>query len=174
VGHRGENLPIIYIPEKDHVRYTLEKTITTNYFKLTLPHIGSKLKVTLWASGTPKQFILCVRSAIPACKQMEHDVKLSNAEEAVANALLDLEIKKEEYAQKCSLQRKKNKGKPGESVPAASESLAAAKTAYEQAKQPVEAVKLVATMEGAKLLNSMEIYYPMRPGSLGKRSSRPK
>jgi len=38
-----------------------------------------------------------------------HDVKFSRAKEAVANALLDLEIKKEEYAQVCSSKRKKTK-----------------------------------------------------------------
>ena len=64
-----------------------------------LPHIGSELKVALWVSGTPEQFILHVRSAIHACKQMEHDVKFSTAKEAVANTMLNLEIKKEEYAQ---------------------------------------------------------------------------
>ena len=58
---------------------------------------------------------------------MEHDVKFSNAEEAVAKATLDLEIKKEEYAQVRSLERKKTKGNPWEGIPAASESLVAAK-----------------------------------------------
>jgi hypothetical protein len=33
---------------------------------------------------------------------MEHDLKFSKAKEAVANAILDLEIKKEEYVQVCS------------------------------------------------------------------------
>jgi hypothetical protein len=54
---------------------------------------------------------------------MEHDVKFSKAEEAVANAILDLEIKKEEYAQFCSFERKKTKGNQGVSVTTASESL---------------------------------------------------
>ena len=67
----------------------LEKSKKTTYFKLTLPNTGSKLKVALWASGTPEQFILHVCSAIHACKQMEHDIKFSKAEEAVANAILD-------------------------------------------------------------------------------------
>jgi len=61
-----------------------------------------------------------------------------------------LEIKKEEYAQVRASERKKNKGNPGESVPAASESLVAAKTAYKKAKQAVEATNLAATMEGVK------------------------
>ena len=112
--------------------------------------MGSELKVVLWASGTPEQFILYVRSAIHTCKQMEHDVKFSSAKEAVATSLLDLEIEKEEYAQVRSSEKKKTKGNPGESVPTASESLVAAKSAYEKAKQAVEAVKLATTMEGAK------------------------
>ena len=95
----GKNSPIHYIPKKDSVQGALKKNKKTNYFKLMLPHTGSELKVTLWGSGTPEQFILYVRSAIHACKQMEHDVKFSKAKEAVANAILDLEIKKEEYAQ---------------------------------------------------------------------------
>jgi len=38
---------------------------------------------------------------------MEHDVKYLNAEEAVAMANLDLDIKKEVYAQARTLERKK-------------------------------------------------------------------
>ena len=94
-GIGGINLPIRYIPEKDPVQEALEKSKKVNYFKLTLPHTGSEFKVALWASGTPEQFVLHVRSAIHAYKQMEHDVKISKAEEAVANATLDLEIRKE-------------------------------------------------------------------------------
>jgi hypothetical protein len=68
----------------------------------------------LWASGTPEQFILHVRSAIHACKQMEDDVKFSSAKEAVATAQLDLEFKKEEHAQVRSSEEKKTKGNTGE------------------------------------------------------------
>jgi hypothetical protein len=70
-GIGGKNSPIRYIPEKDPVQEAPEKNKKTNYFKLTQPNTGSKLKVTLWVSGTPEQFILHVRSAIHACKQME-------------------------------------------------------------------------------------------------------
>jgi hypothetical protein len=83
----------------DPVQEALEKNKKTNYFKLTLPHTGSELKVALWASRTPEQFILHVHSAIHACKQMEHDIKFSRAEEAVATAMLNLEIMKDEYVQ---------------------------------------------------------------------------
>ena len=39
-----------------------------------------------------------VHSAIHACKQIEHDFKFSKVEEAVVNAILNLEIMKDEYA----------------------------------------------------------------------------
>jgi hypothetical protein len=74
--------------------------------------MGSELKVALWVSGTPEQFILHVRSAIHAYKQMEHDVNFLNAEEASAMAILDVDIQKEEYAQVHTSERKKNKGNP--------------------------------------------------------------
>jgi hypothetical protein len=149
-GIGGKNSPICYIPKKDPVQAALKKTKTTNYFKLTLPNTGSKLKVALWASGTPEQFILHVRSANHTCKQIKHDVKFLKAKEAVAMAILDLDIKKEEYVQVCTSEKKKNIGNPGEHVPAASKSLVAGKTAYKKAKQAVEAMKLAATMEIAK------------------------
>ena len=81
---------------------------------------------------------------------MEHDVKFLNAKEAVATANLDLDIKKEECMQVHASERKKNKGNPGESIHAASESLVAAKSAYIKAKQAVEAAKLAARMEITK------------------------
>ena len=109
-GIRGKNSPIRYIPEKDPVQEALEKTKKTNYFKLMLPNMGCELKVALWASETPEQFILHVRTAIHTCKQMGHDVKYQNAQEAVANANLDLEIKKEEYAQVRTSEKRKAKG----------------------------------------------------------------
>jgi hypothetical protein len=92
----GKNSPIRYIPKKDPVQEALEKNKKNNYFKLMLPNTGSELKVALWASGTPEQFILHVRSAIHTCKQMEHDVKYLNDKEAVATSNLDLDIRKEE------------------------------------------------------------------------------
>ena len=154
-GVGGKNSPIRYIPEKDPVQEALEKNKKTNYFKLTLPNTGSELKVALWASGTPEQFVLHVRAAIHACKQMEHDVKCQEAEEAVETAVMELDIKKEEYVKVRTSERKKNKGNTGEDAPAASESLVAARTAYEKAKQAVEAAKLAVTTEGAK---AFELY----------------
>jgi len=108
-GIGGQNSPIHYIPKKDPVQETLKKNKKTNYLKLMLPYMGSELKVALWVSGTFEQFIWHVRSAIHACKKMEHDIKFSKAKEAVANAILDLEIKKDEYVQVCSSERKMDK-----------------------------------------------------------------
>ena len=68
--------------------------------------MGSELKVTLWASRTPEQFILHVCSMIHECKLMEHDVKFSRAEEATATAMLNLEIMEDEYAQVHNLEKK--------------------------------------------------------------------
>jgi hypothetical protein len=149
-GIGGKNLPIRYIPEKDPVQEAPEKTKMTNY--LTLLNTSSELKVALWASRTPEQFILHVRSAIHTCTKMEHDVKYLNAEEVVATANLDLDIKKEEYAQVRTSEKRKNKGNPGEGTSTASESQVAAKTAYNKAKQAVEAAKLAAMTEIAKAL----------------------
>ena len=104
-------------------------------------------KRQVWASGTLEQFILHVRAAIHACKQMEHDVKCQDAEEPVETAIMDFDIKKEEYAKVRTSEKKKTKGNAGEDTPAASESLVAAKTAYEKAKQAVEAAKLDVMME---------------------------
>ena len=59
-GVGGKNSPIWYSPEKDPVQEVLEKSKKTNYFKLKLLNMGSNLKVALWASGTPEQFILHV------------------------------------------------------------------------------------------------------------------
>ena len=79
-GIGGKNSPIRYIPKKNLVQEPLEKTKETNYFKFTLPNMGSELKAALWASGTPEQLILHVRAAIHARKQMENDVKDQTAD----------------------------------------------------------------------------------------------
>ena len=77
------------------------------------------------------------------------------AKDSVANIILDSEIKNEEYAQVCSSERKKTKGNPGESIPAASKSLVAAKSVYKKAKHAVDATKLAATTKGVQ---AFELY----------------
>ena len=61
---RGKNSPVLYIPEQDAMQDALEKSKKTMYLKLTLPNTGNELKVTIWASGTPEQFLLHVNTTI--------------------------------------------------------------------------------------------------------------
>ncbi len=53
-----KNSPICYIPKQDPVQDAHEKIKKTKYFKLMPPNMGNKLKVAVWASGTPGQFLL--------------------------------------------------------------------------------------------------------------------
>ena len=67
--------------------------------------------------------------------------------------------------QVCTLEREKSKGNSGQGVPAASESLVAAKTAYDKAKQALEASKLAAITEIAK---AFELHGNQGQAALGK------
>eukprot|EP00804_Cyclotella_cryptica_P012252 CCRYP_013850-RA/>CCRYP_013850-RA protein AED:0.42 eAED:0.44 QI:0/0/0/1/1/1/2/0/306 len=96
-GVGGKNSPIRYIPEQDPVQDALTKDKKTTYFKLTLPNSRNELKVAVWASGTPEQFLLHVRSAIHACKQMGLDTDFAEAEKAVETAKIKAVLAKEEY-----------------------------------------------------------------------------
>ena len=58
--------------------------------------------------------LLHVHAVIHVCKQMELDMNLSKAQEAVTNAECDLKIAKETYAQVHSSEKKKAKGSKGE------------------------------------------------------------
>eukprot|EP00804_Cyclotella_cryptica_P010728 CCRYP_005515-RA/>CCRYP_005515-RA protein AED:0.48 eAED:1.00 QI:0/-1/0/1/-1/1/1/0/321 len=152
-GIGGKNSPVHYIPEQDPVQDALEKTNKTTYFKLTLPNTGNELKVAVWASGTPKQFLLHVRSTIPACKQMGFDTSFADAEKAVKTAKLNADIVKEEYTQLRNSEKKKkgNKGDaPGTTAEAVPPALAEAKALYDKALKALEAAKLADTMAGAK------------------------
>jgi hypothetical protein len=162
-GVGGKNSPIRYIPEQDPVQDALEKAKRTTYVKLTLPNTGNELKVAVWASGTPEQFVLHVRSAIHACKQMGLDASFAEAEQTVINTELEAELAKTEYVKVRNSEKKKSKGKPeGKSEGKAegnksevtnpdSEALKAAKAAYETALKAVETAKLAVTTAGAKL-----------------------
>eukprot|EP00804_Cyclotella_cryptica_P014523 CCRYP_004822-RA/>CCRYP_004822-RA protein AED:0.00 eAED:0.00 QI:22/-1/0/1/-1/1/1/0/85 len=57
-GIGGKNSPVCYITEQDPMQDVLEKNKKTTYFKLTLPNTGDELKVAVWASRTPEQFLL--------------------------------------------------------------------------------------------------------------------
>jgi hypothetical protein len=50
-----------------------------------LPVSGSKMRVAIWASGTPEHFVIHVCSAVPIIKQMGPDAKFQEATKAVEN-----------------------------------------------------------------------------------------
>ena len=90
---------------------TLAKDKKTTYFKLALWNTGSELKVAIWSSGTPEQFVLHVRSAIHTIMQMGLDTDFKQAERAVELAKLDAEIAKTEYATVHNSKKKKKVSK---------------------------------------------------------------
>ena len=105
----GKNSPICYIPEQDPVQDALEKSKKTTYIKLTLPNTGNELKVAVWVSGTPEQFVLHIRSVIHAYKQMGLDAKFAETEQTVIHTELKAELAKEEYV-KLRSSKKKEQG----------------------------------------------------------------
>eukprot|EP00804_Cyclotella_cryptica_P005287 CCRYP_015803-RA/>CCRYP_015803-RA protein AED:0.36 eAED:1.00 QI:0/0/0/1/1/1/2/0/297 len=152
-GIGGKNSPLRYIQEQDPVQDALKKTKKTTYFKLTLPNTGNELKVAVWVSGTPEQFLLHVRSTIHACKQMGLDTSFADAEKAVKTAKLDTEITKKEYKQLRNSEKKKkgNKGDaPGTTAEAVPPALAEAKASHGKALKAPEAAKLAITTARAK------------------------
>ena len=92
----------------------LKKSKKNTYFKLALPNTGNELKVVIWASGTPKQYLLHVCTTIHMCKQMGLDANFTDAKKAVTTAKLDAKLATTEYAQVCSSKKKKNKGVRGQ------------------------------------------------------------
>jgi hypothetical protein len=121
-GVGDKNLPICYIPKLDPIQEALKK-IKIIYFKLILPLSKSEMSVAQWASGTHEQFLLHVCTAIHACKQMELDLNVSRAQEAVSTEEWNLEVAKEAYAQVCIAKKKKAKGNKGEAAQVKSELL---------------------------------------------------
>ena len=80
-----------------HAGCPQDKNMTT-YFKLILPHTENALKVAIWVSRTPKQFLLPARTTIHACKQMGLDVNFTKAKMALEFMNLDIDIVKSEYS----------------------------------------------------------------------------
>ena len=88
-----------YIPEKDPVQDAIKKIKNTTHFKFTLPNTKNKLKVAMFASGAPEQFLLHVCTVIHACKQMGLDANFTIAERTVETTILILDIAKMDYTQ---------------------------------------------------------------------------
>lgn len=66
----GKNSNIGHILEQDLIQDALEKKAKTTYFDMTLPNTRNELKVAIWVSGTPEQFLMHVLTAVQPCKQM--------------------------------------------------------------------------------------------------------
>lgn len=82
------------------------------YVKLT--HTGNVLKVAIWVSGTPTQFLLHDCTAIDVCKQMGIYADFAKSKKAVEAVKLDDEIAKMEYVQLCNSIKKMFKDTKGE------------------------------------------------------------
>jgi hypothetical protein len=155
------------------VRDALEKTKKTTYFKLTLPNTGNKLKMAIWASGTPEQLLLHVHTVMHVCKQLGLETKEANAMMVLEAAYCKLDAAKAEYT-KLSKEAKQNAQDMGENpapesqkkmkdpkdktdnsapdITAVATALEAAKKACEEAVKKVEEAKHVVAMAGAKPL----------------------
>ncbi len=92
-GVGGKNSPIRYIPEQDPIQDALETKNQPTPLKFTLPN-GSEMRKMRWASGTPEHFLIHVKGAIHAIKEMELYIKFKEATAAVETAHLDLDIAK--------------------------------------------------------------------------------
>ena len=99
-GIRGKNSLVHYILEQDLMQNALKKSKKIIYFTLILPHTGNELKVTIWASGIPKQLLWHVHTTIHSCKQMGLDANFKEAKVALKYTNLDLDIAKMEYSSK--------------------------------------------------------------------------
>ena len=104
-GIGGKNSPIHLIPEQDPIQEALETKHQPTSFKLSLPS-GSEMRMVRWASGTPEHFLIHVRGAIHAIKEMELDTKFHLAAKAVKSAILEVELTKMHYKDKLKKREK--------------------------------------------------------------------
>ena len=105
----GKNSPICYIPKKDPIQDAPEKSKKTTYFKLTLSNTRDKLMVAIWTTGTPKQFLLHLCSALHMCKQMGLDMDYADDLMVLEAAYCQLDAAKTEYAQLVKATKKRVK-----------------------------------------------------------------
>ena len=92
-GVGGKNSPICYIPEQDPIQEALETKHQPTSFKLSLPS-GSEMRMVRWASGTLELFLIHVRGAIHAIKEIELDTKFQEAMKAVKSMIFEVELTK--------------------------------------------------------------------------------
>ncbi len=173
-GMDDKNVPMRYIPEQDPVQDALEKTKKTMYFKLMLPNTGNKLKVAIWVSWTPEQFLVHVCTAMHISKQLGLETKEANAMIVLEAAYDRLDTAKAEYtklvkdakqkakeveerdanpAPKGKKKAKEPKEKADNSAPdviANVAALNAAKKVHKYATKKVEEARLAVAMAGVK------------------------
>ena len=170
----GQKSLICYITEQDPVQDALEKNKKTMHFKPMLPNTGNKLKVAIWVSETPKQFLLHICTAMDVCKQINLDTKEATAMLALKASQCKLDALKAEYTQLVKTTRTKTKEQkekdenpapdvqkkekeqkekgenPAPDVSVNATTLAAVKKAREGAARKIQEVKLAVAMAGAK------------------------
>ena len=95
-GVGGKNSPIRYILEQDPIQEALETKHQPTSFKLSLPS-GSEMRMVRWASGTPEHFLIHVRGAIHAIKEMELDTKFQEAPKEVESPIVEVDLTKMQY-----------------------------------------------------------------------------
>ena len=61
---------------------------------MTLLNTRNELKVAIWASGTPEQFLLHVHTAVHVCKQIGLDMKYADAAMVLEAAYCKLDAMK--------------------------------------------------------------------------------
>ncbi len=122
-GDGGKNSPIHYIPKQDHIQEALETKNQPTSFKLSLPS-GSEMRNKRWASGTPKHFLINVRGAIHAIKEMELATKFQEDMKTVKSATSEVDQAKMTY---------KVELKKGQFFPAGSQSQQGRSRQYQKA-----------------------------------------
>ena len=139
---------------------------------MTLPNTGNELKVLSWVPGTPKQFLLHVRTAFHVCKQLDLETKEAMMALEAANCKLDA-IKADHAKLAKSAKEKAKDMKEKEETPAPESkkkakepqeqtnilapdiianipTLATAKKACKEATKKVKEAKLSVTIAGSK------------------------
>ena len=124
------------------------------------------------------QFVLHVRTAVQACKQMGLEANFNVAAQAHEGSLLDADVAKQAYARECNAVKKKCsnlKGGTDEYTPAnpkAETPLAKAKAEYKVALKAVEVATSAMEIAGAKACELYRNLLSDEAVSRGRRSSR--
>ncbi len=149
-GVGGKNSTIRYIPEQDPIQEALETKHQPTSFKLSLPS-GSEMRMVRWASGTPEHFLIHVRGAIHAIKEMELDTKFQEAMKAVESACLEVDLTKMQYKDKLKKRERDDSSQQAAGAgKAASDKTKKSKRTEGEDSPPAEVVAAKAALEVAR------------------------